>query len=155
MARAAKMDPLESAKITEERVASDAEKAKPQPAPEPAPPPLLTGGPTIEDWVLDGHPVEDYPPEGYAPTPSGGLVHFTRHGRVPEDMLAVARARRAPPVARERVVYVVLETANVNVGHGQFYTFEKGRVIDQTDYGEDGIRRLESAGLKLEKRAKK
>lgn len=34
------------------------------------PPPLLPGGPTLEQYVAAGYAAENYPPAGYAPVPS-------------------------------------------------------------------------------------
>ena len=148
MAKAAKMDPLEAAKITDARMtADDARLANETPAPKPVP--LRTDGPTIEDWILVGNAAEDYPALGFAETMSAGLTRFKATGRIDDDLMAASRRAREPQAAIERTVYVVLEEKRVNVGGGQFSTFKIGHELQLDGYGELGIKNLADQGLKL------
>lgn len=47
---------------------------------------LKPGGPTIETWVEAGYPPQNYPPDGWAETPSPGLTAFRETGVMPMDL---------------------------------------------------------------------
>lgn len=172
MAKSSKLDPLEAAKITDEKAASDkaalgttmhVDPTRPTAPVEPGqfvppeekgppPPALRTDGPSIEEWVGRGEDPAAYPPDGFAERPTAGLTLHKAGSPIPQDlveqtMFLLSQKDKAPA---KRQLYVVTADGRASVGKGQIAFFRKGTQIDHAGYGDVGIQRLIDGGIKLE-----
>lgn len=172
MAKSSKLDPLEAAKITDEKAATDkaslgatmpVDPTRPTapvepgmfvpPEKAPSPPALRTDGPSIEEWVGGGNDPAGYPPEGFAERPTSGLTLHKAGSPIPQDLVDQAMFLKSDKgqAPAKRQLYVVTVDGRASVGGGQIAFFRKGTQIDHAGYGDVGIQRLLDGGIKLEK----